>query len=171
MHRAAIERQLFDPAMRCKQDRPARRFVHAARFHPDEAVFDEIEPADAVAAAVIVQGGEQGCWAHRRAIDRDGIAAFEGDNDIFGCIGRVFGIVGARIDVIGHFVPRILEHLALRRGVEQIGVGRKRRLAALVLGDRNIVRLGEFDQARAAGQIPFAPRRDHLDIGIECIIA
>ena len=30
---------------------------------------------------------------------------------------------------------------------------------------------GEFDQARAAGEIPFAPRRDHLDVGRERVIA
>ena len=31
--------------------------------------------------------------------------------------------------------------------------------------------LGEFDQPGAAGQIPFAPRRDHLDVGGERVIA
>ena len=44
-------------------------------------------------------------------------------------------------------------------------------LAALVLGHRDLVLLGIFDQRGAAGQIPFAPRRDHLDVGRERIIA
>ena len=30
--------------------------------------------------------------------------------------------------------------------------------------------LGELDQLRARGQVPFAPGRDHLDIGIEGIV-
>ena len=30
---------------------------------------------------------------------------------------------------------------------------------------------GEFDQARAAGEVPFAPRCDHLDVGRERVIA
>jgi hypothetical protein len=33
------------------------------------------------------------------------------------------------------------------------------------------VLLGEFDQRGAAGQVPFAPRRDHLDVGLERVIA
>src|SRR5205085_10404414 len=42
--------------------------------------------------------------------------------------------------------------------------------AALVLGHRYLVRFGIFDQAGAAGEIPFAPRRNHADIGRERII-
>ena len=42
---------------------------------------------------------------------------------------------------------------------------------ALVLGHRDLVLLGEVDQRRAAGQIPLAPRGDHLDVGGERIIA
>ena len=54
--------------------------------------------------------------------------------------------------------------------MQQIGVHRERRFAALVLRDRNLVGLGEFEELRAAGQIPFPPRRDHLDVGLQCII-
>ncbi len=86
-----------------------------------------------------------------------------------GCVGRILGIVGARIDVVGHFLPRILEHLALGRGVQQVGVGRERAFAALVLGHRDLVLLGPGDQRGAAGQVPFAPRGDDLDVGSERI--
>ena len=55
--------------------------------------------------------------------------------------------------------------------MQQIGVDRERRLAALVLGDRNLVRFGERDQLLARAQIPFAPRRDDGDVGLQRIIA
>src|ERR1700724_2971732 len=48
---------------------------------------------------------------------------------------RLPGVVGARIDVIGHFQRRILQHLAFAGGVEEIRIDRERRLVALVLGD------------------------------------
>jgi hypothetical protein len=41
------------------QDRAAGRLVHAARLHADEAVLDQVEPADAVVAAEIVELGQQ----------------------------------------------------------------------------------------------------------------
>ena len=108
---------------------------------------------------------------HRLAVQRDAVAALEIDRDRLGRVGRVLRVDGARIDVVGHLVPRILEHLALGRGVQQVGVGRERRFAALVLGDRDLVLLGEVDQRGAAGQVPFAPRRDDLDVGVERVIA
>ena len=39
---AAIKRQTFDATMRNDEDRAAWRFIHAARFHADKAIFDKI---------------------------------------------------------------------------------------------------------------------------------
>src|SRR5688572_32374071 len=47
MHRAAVEGQALDAAMRRLPDGAAGGFIDAARFHPDKAVLHEIEPADA----------------------------------------------------------------------------------------------------------------------------
>ena len=171
VRRTAIERELFDAAMREVIDRAARRFVHAARFHADEAVLDQVEPANTVLAPELVLRGQQRRRAHRFAVQRDAVALFEIDRDDFGLVGRVLRVDGARIDVIGHCLPRILEHLALGRSVQQVRVGRKRRFAALVLGHHDLVLLGEVDQRGAAGQVPLAPRRDHLDVGGERVIA
>src|SRR6478672_13649296 len=55
MHRAAVEAEALDAAMRREQDRAARRLVDAARFHADKPVLDEIEPADAVRAAELIE--------------------------------------------------------------------------------------------------------------------
>src|SRR3974390_1352775 len=54
--------------------------------------------------------------------------------------------------------------------MQKIGVDGERCFAALVLRDRDLVGLGEFDQLRPAGEFPRAPLRDDLDIGLERII-
>ncbi len=85
----------LDAAMRGKQDRAARRLVHAARLHADETVLDQIEPADAVPASEPVEMREQHGRRHRRAIDRDRIALLEIDDDEARLVRRLFGIDGA----------------------------------------------------------------------------
>ena len=87
-----------------------------------------------------------------------------------GLSGASSGSIGARIDVVRHFLRRVLQHLALGRGVQEVGVDRERRLAALVLGDRDLVLLGEGDQLLARAQVPFAPGRDHGDVGLQRVI-
>src|SRR3546814_17262228 len=62
---AAIERQLLDAAMRARVDRAAGGFVHPARLHADETVFDQIEPAEAVLTAELGERSEQGGGGHR----------------------------------------------------------------------------------------------------------
>ena len=171
MRRAAIERDLFDAAMRDVQDGATRRFVHAARFHADEPVFQQIEPTNAMALAQLVQLPQQLRRAQPFAIDRHRIAALEIDGDIFRRIRRIFRVIGAAVDIIRHFFPRIFQHLALGRGVQQVGIGRERALAALVLRHRDLVLFGKGDQRFTAGQIPFPPRRDDADIGRQRIIA
>ena len=51
--------------------------------------------------------------------------------------------------------------------MQKVGVGRERRLAALVLGDRDLVLLGEGEKRGARGETPVAPGGDHLDVGLE----
>src|SRR5437660_3020694 len=57
MRRAAVEAEALDAAMRRQQDRAARGLVDAARFHADKAVLDEIEAADAMRAAALIEAG------------------------------------------------------------------------------------------------------------------
>ena len=55
--------------------------------------------------------------------------------------------------------------------MKKVGISREGRFAALVLRDDDLVLFGEIDQRGTAGQIPFAPGRDHLDVGRERVIA
>ena len=54
--------------------------------------------------------------------------------------------------------------------MQQVRVDRERRIAALVLRDRDLVLFGELDQPRARGEVPFAPRCDHRHVGLERVI-
>ncbi len=107
---------------------------------------------------------------HRLAVDRDRIAAFEIDRDIGRLIRRFLRIDGARIDVVRHLFAGIFQHLALGRSVQEVGVGRERRLAPFVLGDRYLVLFGEGDECLARAEFPLAPRRDDFHVGLERVV-
>ena len=53
--------------------------------------------------------------------------------------------------------------------MQEVGVDGEGRLAALVLGDEDLVLLGEVDQVGARLELPFPPRRDDADVGVEGI--
>src|SRR3546814_6144103 len=77
VRRTPVQRELLDSAMRGVEDGPARRLVQAARFHPDEAVFHQVQTADAMRAAKVVQPGEKAGGRQALAIDGHRIAALE----------------------------------------------------------------------------------------------
>ena len=53
--------------------------------------------------------------------------------------------------------------------MEKVGIGGERALAAFVLGHLDLMRLGPGDQRGTAGEIPFAPWGDDLDVGVQRI--
>src|SRR5690606_41585284 len=67
----------FDRAMGVVEHRPARRLVDAAALHADETVLDQVEAADAVGAAQLVEPRQQRGGRERHAVDGDGIALLE----------------------------------------------------------------------------------------------
>src|SRR6185312_14316177 len=113
MRGAAIERDALHAAVRREQDGAARGLIDAARLHADEAVLDEIEPADAVLAAMLVELGQELGRRQRRAVDRDGIALLEPDLDIGRLVRRLRRIDGAREHVGDGLDPGILQRLSL----------------------------------------------------------
>src|SRR3546814_16367637 len=54
VRRSAIQRQLLDPAMRREQNGAARRFIHAARLHADDAIIDQITSSAGVPLSLTV---------------------------------------------------------------------------------------------------------------------
>ncbi|MCY1294147.1 hypothetical protein D9M70_434300 [compost metagenome] len=164
-----VERDRFDRAVRGEQDRAAGGLIDAARLHADEAVLDEIETADAVVAAVLVKLGKQRGGRQAHAVDRDGVTTLEADLDDGRLVRSGFRRDRAHMHVFRGFLGRIFENLALGGGVQQVGVDGERRLALLVLGNRDLVLLGEFEQVGAAFERPVAPGSDDLDIRVQSI--
>src|SRR3546814_3803221 len=72
----------------------------ATALHADEAVLDEVEAADAVVAAQLVEAGEQRGRRQRLAVDPHGIAVLEVEGDDRPPVGRLLGRDAARDDVL-----------------------------------------------------------------------
>ena len=167
----AVQRDAFHGAMRDIKDGAAWRFVAAAGLHADKAVFHQIQPANAVFLAEGVQAREQGSGRQAFAIDANRIAAFEFNGDIGRAVWRIHRADGALPDHFIRRVPGFFQDFAFAAAVQQIGINTEGRFATLILGDGDLVFFGEFDQARAAGQVPFAPGRDDLHIRLQRVIA
>src|SRR5215472_8029373 len=98
--------------MRRLQYGASRRFVDAARFHADKPIFDEVEPADAMSSASLVQALQQRGGREAFAVDGDRIALFKGNLNIFGLVGRRLGGGGAAEYELFRLDPGILQNLA-----------------------------------------------------------
>ncbi len=79
MHRVAVQDDRFQLLVGGEQDGAAGGLVNAVRFHPHQAAFDHVDPADAVLAAQLVQHGYDGCRRELLAVDCHRGAGFEGD--------------------------------------------------------------------------------------------
>src|SRR5262249_23558488 len=167
---SAVQCDRFDAAVGGKQDCSTRRLIHTARLHADETVLDEIESADAVGAAEIVEVLKKNRRGHFLAIDRDGIATFEVDRYDRWFVRRLLRIDCAGKYVVRHVLAWILKHFSLGRGVQQVRIDRKRRFAALIFGNWNLMPFSKLDELGPRGQIPLSPRRDYRHIWLERIV-
>ena len=113
MARAAVERDLLNPAVRLQQNGAAGGFIKSTAFHADKAVFHQIQQTHAMLAADLVQPGQDRGRRQSLTIDRDRIAAFKSDFHIIWGIGRLFHRGDALIDKLGRFLGRVLQHFAL----------------------------------------------------------
>ncbi len=59
VHGTPLERDAFHAAMGRGHDGPARSLIDAAALHAHEPVFQQIQPADAVGSAQLVQARQQ----------------------------------------------------------------------------------------------------------------
>jgi hypothetical protein len=124
-----------------------------------------------LALAELVELRQQRGGAQRLAVDADRVAVLELDGDLGRNVGGVHRADGALPDHLVRRVPGLLENLTLGAAVQHVGVDAEGRLAALVLGDGDLVRLGEFDELGAARQVPFAPGGDDLHIRLQRVVA
>src|SRR5919202_465714 len=88
VQRLAIQRDRFQLLVRGGKDRRTWLLVDPVALHPDEPILDEIDPADTVPAADLIQGTEQLDWTEHYAIEADRVALFEAEHDLDRTIGR-----------------------------------------------------------------------------------
>src|SRR5699024_1247188 len=137
--------------------------VDLAGLDAHQSVLDDVDPADALGAGATVHlldGLQRGDLA---AVDRDGHAALEGDDDFVGD-RRERRVIGVAEDVLGGFVPDVLEEAGLDGASPHVLVDRER----VVLGglDGQALALGVLD-GLVTGQGEVAHRGDALQLGSE----
>src|SRR5205823_2797120 len=71
VHSATVERDALYATMRGEQDRTTGRLVDPARLHADEAVLDQVEAADAIVVAELVELRQQRGGRQFLSVDRD----------------------------------------------------------------------------------------------------
>src|SRR5690625_1954988 len=134
--------------------------VHLAGLDAHEPVLDDVDPAHALGAGAAVElldGLQRG---HRHAVERDGDALLEGDDDLVGH-RREGRVVGVAVDVLGRRVPDVLEEPGLDGPAPHVLVDGEgvvlRRL------DRQVVALGVVD-GDVAGEGEVVDRRQALEV-------
>ena len=168
----AVERDRFDGAVGAQQDGAARGFIAAAALHADVAVFHQVEAADAVLAAELVELGEQLVRLHAGAVDGDQVPLLEFQVDVFGGIGRGLRRHGPAPHGFLGLGGGVLEVAAFEGDVQQVGVHRVGRTALLVLHlDGDAVLFGVGEQLLARQQVPLAPRGDDLHARHQRVVA
>ena len=170
MQRLFVERQHFELLVREVEDRAARGLIDAVVLHADEPVFHDVEDADAVFAAELVELADDVGDLHLLAVDRHGAASLKADGDCRGRIGRLIG-GDAHLEEQGlieiRLVGRVFEVETLVTQVPEV----------LVLGivglagdlQRHVVRLGIVDLFVTRLDVPLSPRGDDGHVGREAL--
>ena len=87
----ARQRQLLQVAVQCEDDRGGGRLVDLAALQVHDAVFDDVDPAEAVRATDLIEDRHEFGERQPLPVDRDGHARLEGDGEGRGDIRRLYG--------------------------------------------------------------------------------
>lgn len=167
VHDKALEIQ-----MRQLEDRHGGGVVAAAGFEANEAVLDNVDAADAVGVAELVERNKELDGVGVRLLWGDDLcrdALFELDGDIGGGRGRIFGGVGHGPHVGGRALVRVLEDAGLVGAVGKVGVHAPGLRFCASNGD--IVLLGVVEEVLTAlefvAELREPPWGDDFDGGLE----
>jgi len=161
------------------QARQSRRLVAAARLEADEAVLDDVDAADAVAAGEGVGGEEEvdrvgdGALLSVFGVDEFNREALcEDEGEVLGLVGGFGRVDGQLPHVVGRGGVRVLEDAGLVAAVGEVfvhgpGLG-------LGAGDGDVGPGGVVEQVVAAGEavVEFgdAPGRDDFDGRLQGVV-
>ena len=87
----AVERDRLHRPVRLEQDGASGGFVAAARFHAHVAVFHQVEAADSVLPAELVERAEHLSRAHLAPVDGYDVALGIGELYVLRPVGRFLG--------------------------------------------------------------------------------
>ena len=170
VHGLFVQAQRLQILVRGVDDGPARRLVHAAALHADEPVFHDVQQADAVGPADLVELEDDVLDAHGLAVEGRGHALLEIERDICRRIRRVQR-GDAHLQEAGLFierlVARVLQVEALVAQVPEVLVLGVVRLAVYL--QRHVVRLGVGYLLLAGLYVPLAPGGDDGQLGREVL--
>src|SRR5262249_23103260 len=133
--------------------------IDAARFHPDQPVFYQVDAATAVAPSDLVQCLDQRDRVETLAVDLYRRAFFKTDLDVLRLVGGFFGRDGQFEHRFFRFVRGVFEDSALVREVPDVAVVAVYLFAAG--RDRNPALVGVINRVLARNYVPFAPGGDH----------
>ena len=170
VHGHLVEAERLEHAVRLVEDRAARRLIHAAALHADEPVLHNVQNADAVGAAELVELEDDVLGAHLLAVERDGLALLEVERDVgrgVRCVNRAHAQLEEARLLILRLVARILQIETLMAQVPEVLVLGVVGLAVDLQG--HVVRLGVSDLLLTRLDVPLTPRGDDRHIGREVL--
>mmetsp|Transcript_7376 Transcript_7376/g.20112 ORF Transcript_7376/g.20112 Transcript_7376/m.20112 type:complete len:469 (-) Transcript_7376:44-1450(-) len=171
MHLSAIQADGFNRPVRLDQNGTPGRLVHASALHADESRLDDVNAANAVLSAEPIELCQHRRGAQIDPVDGHRVSLLELNLNVLGLVRRVLRRDGSRIDLLLGLDPRVFQGQSLVGDVQQVGIHGVRRLAPLTLRHLQPLALRIGNQARPRVEVPLAPRRNHLDIRLEGIVA
>ena len=103
-------------------------FVDAVALHAHQAIFNQVNPTNAVLGAEIVEGAEQFDRSHDFAVDGGRDTFDEADFDVFGFIRGILRRHGQGVHHFFGLVPRIFEDATFVGHVPNVAVAAINRL-------------------------------------------
>src|SRR5437588_8299733 len=158
----AVHGEALEFLVRFDEQRSAGSLVRAARFHPDEAIFDEVGAADAVLRGDFIERVEQFDGPKFRAVDGNRSARFESDFDFFGFVRSFFRGDNPLPHGLVRCVGGVFKFAAFVAEVPNVSVAAVNVFLALFNGNVVFLRIG--DGVFTGIDVPLAPRRDDLHI-------
>ncbi len=167
LHCVSVEDESFEVFVSSVQDCSAWSLVNASGLHADKTVLDDIDCADAVLAAELVELVEEANCVHLLAVETNWNTFFEIDVYICNFVWSIFWLAAENVDVLKVLVPRVLEVAAFVADVPDILVSGVNFLYCLM--NRNVMSLCILDQILSGLEVPASPRSDDLDSRVESL--
>lgn len=192
----AVHGDGFDVAVSSQQDGAAGGFVDAAALHADEAVFDDVDTADAVEATEVVedehdaQRVKQGVAVfftgdvllgsnfgndvgQTFGLQSDDVSLFKEALEVLGGIGSVFGGIGENVHgtvfFLGGVIPGVFQDAGFVGDVKQVAIHGVGFLHALA--NRDVVALCVGNELGPAGELVtplfHAPGGNDFELGCQ----